>query len=104
MIVSTIPPRPVPTLRPLATVGNLASSSTSSITISPVSPSNILPGGGGTHSAFKPIFPSTSDAFFVSALNSFILSTDEDTLGEKNRCTPSIDGMFMVQKFLGHFL
>uniref|UniRef100_A0A0N5AFU2 Nuclear receptor domain-containing protein n=1 Tax=Syphacia muris TaxID=451379 RepID=A0A0N5AFU2_9BILA len=92
-------PRPVPTRRPIATMAGLAPTTTTipGLTVSSlpttVPTNNCILSSGRTHSAFKPIFPSTSDAFFISALNSFILSSDDDSCSsEKLLPTSSLDG------------
>lgn len=85
MIVSGVPPRPVATLR------RVLPSALPAVPLPPLSPSPLL-SGGGAHSAFKPILPSTSDSFFISALNSLILPTDNESPLDRSLTASSVDG------------
>uniref|UniRef100_A0A9J2PC44 Nuclear receptor domain-containing protein n=3 Tax=Ascaris TaxID=6251 RepID=A0A9J2PC44_ASCLU len=81
MLVSGVPPRPVATLRRV---------SPTSIPLPSLSPSPLS--GGGALSAFKPILPSTSDSFFVSALNSLIVPGDGEPSPDRSVAASSFDG------------
>ncbi|MFH4973521.1 hypothetical protein AB6A40_000230 [Gnathostoma spinigerum] len=75
------PPRPIPTIRrvPQSTMSN-TSCLTVSITPSLSTSSSILQSvSKRSNSAFKPILPSTSDSFFISALNSLVIPSDCDS-------------------------
>uniref|UniRef100_A0A158PND5 Nuclear hormone receptor family member nhr-85 (inferred by orthology to a C. elegans protein) n=1 Tax=Anisakis simplex TaxID=6269 RepID=A0A158PND5_ANISI len=83
MLVSGVPPRPVATLRRV---------SPTSMPLPSLSPSTLL--SAGSLSAFKPILPTTSDSFFVSALNSLIVPSDGKSSPDRSSapaCTDSSD-------------